>query len=198
MQFEIENKKEDDAIPLLDTIVTSGADGKLSFAVYRKPTHMDQYLQWDSHHHLSAKYSVISTLTHRAKTVSSNPDLFQKEMDHIRKALTHCKYPKWALDKVERRLNRSSREVNDGANSQGTTGAQPITNEVKTKGHIVIPYSQGLCKSIKKICRRYGIQTHFKGNSTTKNLLASPKDKDPIVNKSEAIYWFQWSVLMIT
>ena len=37
------------------------------------------------------------------------------------------------------------------------------TNEVKNKGHITIPYTQGLCESIKKICGRYGIQTHFKG-----------------------------------
>ena len=27
-----------------------------------------------------------------------------------------------------------------------TTAAQPATNEVKNKGHIVIPYTQGLCK----------------------------------------------------
>ena len=46
-------------------------------------------------------------------------------------------------------------------------------------------------ESIKKICGRYGIQTHFKGGSTIKNLLVSPKDKDPMVNQSGAIYWYQ-------
>ena len=92
---------------------------------------------------------------------------------------------------VEKRLTRPPSEFNDGANSQSTAGSQPITNEVKTKGHIVIPYTQGLCKSIKKICGRYVIQTHFEGNSTIKNLLVSPRDKDPMVNKSRAIYWFQ-------
>ena len=102
-----------------------------------------------------------------------------------------CKYPKWALDKVEKRFNRSTSEVIDGANNQGTTAAQPVTNEVKNKGHIVIPYTQGLCKSIKKICGRYGIQTHFKGGRTIKSLLVSPKDKDPMVNQSGAIYWYQ-------
>ena len=88
-------------------------------------------------------------------------------------------------------LNKPSREVSDGANNQGTTGSQPTTNEVKTKGHIVIPYTQGLCESIKKICRRYGIQTHFKCSNTIRNLLVSPKDKGPMVSKSGAIYWFQ-------
>ena len=53
------------------------------------------------------------------------------------------------------------------------------------------PTTQGLCESIKKICGRYGIKTHFKGGSTIKNLLVSPKDKDPMVNQSDVIYWYQ-------
>ena len=115
----------------------------------------------------------------------SKPELLQQEKDHLRKALIKCKYPKWALDKVEKRLNKSTRQATDG----GTTGAQPATNAVKKKGHIVIPYTQGLCESIKKICGRYGIQTHFKGDKAIKSLLVSPKDKDPMVNQSGAIYW---------
>ena len=107
----------------------------------------------------------------------------KKEFDHLMKVLTNHKYPKWALDKVEKRPTRSSQEVNDGADSQATAGVQSVTNEVKTKGHIVIPYTQGLYKSIKKICGRYGIQIHCKGNSTIKNLLVSSKDKDPMVKK---------------
>ena len=89
------------------------------------------------------------------------------------------------------RLNKPSREISDEANSQGTTGAQPATNEIKTKGHIVIPYTQSLCESIIKICGRYGIQTHFKSSNTIRNLLVSPKDKDQMVSKNGAIYWFQ-------
>ena len=159
----------------------------ISITVYRKPTHMDQYLQWDSHHHLSAKNSVINTLTHRAKTVCNKPELLQKEMEHLRKALTHCKYVRWALDRVEKRLTKPTSEVSNVANSQGTAGTQSTTNEVKTKGHVVMPCTQGLCKSIKKICSRYSTQTHFKGNSTIKSLLISPKDQDPMVNKSGAL-----------
>ena len=158
IRFTVEDNKEDGSIPFLDTIVKLEADGSLSITVYRKPTHTDQYLQWDSHHHLSAKFSVIKTLSHRASTMCSNPELLQKEKEHLRNALTKCNYP------------------NHG---------------VQSKGHIVIPYTQGLCESIKKICGRYGIQTHFKAGRTIKNLLVSPKDKDPMVNQSGAIYWYQ-------
>ena len=66
IRFTVEDNKEDGSIPFLDTIVKPEADGSLSITVYRKPTHTDQYLQWDSHHHLSAKFSVIQTLSHRA------------------------------------------------------------------------------------------------------------------------------------
>ena len=191
IKFTVEDNKEDGSISFLDTIVKPEADGTLSITVYRKPTHTDQYLQWDSHHHLSAKFSVIHILSHRAKTVCSKPELPQQERDHLRKALTKCKYPKWALDKVERRLNRSTSEVIDGVNNQGTTNAKAAINGVKPKGHIVIPYTQGLCESIKKISGRYGIQTQFKGSSTIMNLMVSPKDKDPMVNQGGAIYWYQ-------
>ena len=73
----------------------------------------------------------------------------------------------------------------------GHTISDRSTNWIKIKGHIVIPYTQGLCESIKKICGRYGIQIHFKGGSTIKNLLVSPKYKDAMVNQSGAIYWYQ-------
>ena len=89
----------------------------------------------------------------------------------------------------------STSEVSDGANSQGTAGTQPTPSEVKIKGYIVIPYTQGLCKSTKKIYGRYGIQTHFKGNSNIKNLLVSPRTNDAMVNKSGVISWFPCSDL---
>ena len=61
--------------------------------------HTDQYLKWDSHHNLVAKYSETSILTHRTRTVCTKPELLDKEIQHLMKALTKDKYPKWALDK---------------------------------------------------------------------------------------------------
>ena len=82
IKFTVEDNKEDGSIPFLDIIVKSEADGSLSITVYRKPTHTNQYLQWDSHHNLSAKFSVISTLSHKAKTMCSNPELLKQEKEH--------------------------------------------------------------------------------------------------------------------
>ena len=152
IKFTVEDNKDYGSIPFLDTIVKPEENGSLSITVYRKPTHTDQYLQWDNHHNLSAKFSVINTPSHRAQTVCSNPELLKQEKEHLRKALTKCKYPKWALNKVEKRLNRPSSEAIDGVNNQGANSTPAATREVKSKGHIVIPYTQGLCESIKMIC----------------------------------------------
>ena len=63
--------------------------------------------------------------------------------------------------------------------------------KLKTRVILSLLYTQGLCESIKRICGRYGIETHFKVGGTIKTLLVSPKDKDPMVNQSGAIYWYQ-------
>ena len=111
-------------------------------------------------------------------------------MDHLRKALSHCKYPKWAMDRVERRFSQLTSKESNNANTQDTAGTKPTSTEAKTKAHIVIHYTQGVCKSVKKICSKHDTQTHFKGNKIIKNILLSPKDKDHMENKKWT-YWFQ-------
>ena len=79
IKFTVESNQEDGAIPFLDTIVKPEADNTLSLSVYRKPMHTDQYLQWDNHRNLVAKYSVIGTLTYRARTVCTKPESLIKK-----------------------------------------------------------------------------------------------------------------------
>ena len=69
IQFTSEESKPDGSIPFLDCLVVPQADGSIITTVYRKPTHTDMYMNWDSYHHLAAKYIVINTLRHRTKTV---------------------------------------------------------------------------------------------------------------------------------
>ena len=69
-------------------------------------------------------------------------------------------------------------------------------NTNKSKGYIVIPYVQGLCKKIKiNIYGKYGIQTYFKGNRIIKNILVSPKDTELKQYKSGIIHWYKCKIL---
>ena len=58
---------------------------------------------------------------------------------------------------------------------------------------MVVPYQQGLSERFKNTCQKDGVQVHFKGGQTLKDLLMNPKDKDPITNKSGVIYRFKCS-----
>ena len=167
---------------MVKPLITPDEDGRLNTTVYRKPTHTDQYLHWDSHHAITSKNSMVGTLYHRARTVCSNPSQLQKEEKHLFK----CKYPNWVLNRVKYKsqtpaLKKSKENSNKSApnNSRGP------------KTHIVVPYHQGLSESFKRNCKKYGIEIHLKGGHTIKDLLMVPKDKDPILKKSGVIYRYK-------
>ena len=71
-------------LSFLDTEITHHEDGSLSTTVYRKKTHTDKYLSFDSHHRpLSHKVSVARTLFCRAEKVCSTVDERDDERKHV-------------------------------------------------------------------------------------------------------------------
>ena len=57
--FEVE---ENEKLAFLDTAITHHKDGSLTTSVYRKKTHTDKYLSFESHHPIAHKLSVVNTL----------------------------------------------------------------------------------------------------------------------------------------
>ena len=53
-------------------------------------------------------------------------------------------------------------------------------NRPKQKNFVTVPYNEGLSETFKNICKRYGIQVHFKSGKTIKDELVAPKDQDHI------------------
>ena len=118
IKFTSEETRPDGAMPFLDILITTKDDGSLQNSVYRKPTHTDLYLQWDSHHTIPSKYSVVGTLYHSARTICSNQEMLLKEEQHLFQALKKCKYPTWALNRVKRRCQNPNNKSENKNNSQ--------------------------------------------------------------------------------
>ena len=120
IQFTVDEAGPDCSIPFIDILVTPRLNGTFTTKVYRKPTHTDQYLQQDSNHNLASKYSVINTLTHRARTLCSTPELINNELEHLEEVLRGCKYPRWAIKKILQKQQHQQDKTNGKRQNQSS------------------------------------------------------------------------------
>ena len=82
----LENKMER-GLAFLDTLSVINEDGSIKTRVYRKETHTDQYLNFQSNHPLEHNRGVVNTLAYRARTVVSEREDRREELEHLREAL---------------------------------------------------------------------------------------------------------------
>ena len=82
----------------MDTFPKPKGEG-IAVSVYRKPTHMDRYLDFNSSHPISAKRAVVRALMDQAENACSDPDILGKEMEHLNRVLHYNNYPQWMIDK---------------------------------------------------------------------------------------------------
>ena len=79
--------------------------------MFRKATHTNQYLSFDSHHPVAHKAVVVRTLMHRASTLSSNSVERAAKEKKIMVVLKDNGYPS---DFIHRHLdNRTPRRTED-------------------------------------------------------------------------------------
>ena len=71
IQFTME-MKEENQLPFLDVSVKKNVN-TLTTSVFRKKTHTDRYLHFQSHHHSQIKTSAVSCLNSRAEWVCAVP-----------------------------------------------------------------------------------------------------------------------------
>ena len=151
-----EKPDTDGSIPFLNTLFMPEPHNKILTTLYRKPTHKNQYLHWDIHHNLSAKYSVYSIFTHRARTVCANPPLIQKEEQQV----------KGGPSKVQiSLLNTKQLRIKNNHRCN-----QNKMHPLQGQHHMVLPYIKGMDKHFKNICNKMGFQVFIEGG-TIRSLL---------------------------
>ncbi|KAL9958481.1 hypothetical protein ACROYT_G035498 [Oculina patagonica] len=91
ISFTIETEC-DGKISFLDTLVTR-RNCAIAVDVYRKPTHTDRYLDYNSHHDNKHKASTAATLLHRALNLPNSSEGKQRELNRVHSALESNGYP---------------------------------------------------------------------------------------------------------
>jgi hypothetical protein len=74
IQFNMETESEGQ-LPFLDSDIYRRPDGSLGYKVYHRPTQTNLCLNAKSHHHLSNKQVVLSTLVHRVRALCDEDSL---------------------------------------------------------------------------------------------------------------------------
>ncbi|KAI8498076.1 hypothetical protein Bbelb_240200 [Branchiostoma belcheri] len=126
-------------------------NGNLHFEVYRKPTHTDQYLAFDSHHPLKHKLAVIKTLSHRTDNIITSDQAKTYEHRHLRGALAKCGYQNLTFNKALK--------PSDQSKSKKTRKCKPLTN--KNKANITISYVQGVSEKLRWIFQNFNMGTNL-------------------------------------
>ena len=106
--------EENEKLAFLDTAITHHKDGSLTTSVYRKKTHTDKYLSFESHHPIAHKLSVVNTLFSRAEGICTTEKDLENEKKHLKKVLELNGYPKNVLRKNVTR----NRTINDGEDQE--------------------------------------------------------------------------------
>ena len=169
IKFTVE-EEVDGCLPFLDISIKHHTDGSLSTSVFRKKTHTDKYLDFESHHPLTHKKAVVSTLLCRAFTHTSDRVSETKEIRHVTNALRRNGYPQWLIDK------------------QVSTPHTISTTDHQWKGTAVLPYIRGLSESIRRVLSSLDVRVCFKPHTTLRCFFPSPKDRPDDLEPAGVVY----------
>jgi len=88
--------------------LVSRNNGAISLDVYRKPTHTDRHLDFNTHHDKKHKVSTAATLLHRALNLSNTSEGKEQELNHVHVALESNAYPSKFIRDIQTKKSQPS------------------------------------------------------------------------------------------
>ena len=186
--MEEESNRE---LAFLDTLLKRN-NGEISVLVYRKPTHTDQYLNYSSHHQISCKESVVSSLFNRAYSIITNKDDLHKENARIKQVLKENGYQESIISEIFKRITNNHSLSSLQQQMQATD-----IQEEEIKMSINLPYIEGTSEKLRHILRSHKIRSTFYTENTLHKLLCKPKDQVATEDKNNIVYEIDCSILTV-
>ena len=178
IRFTCEEEKEG-RLPFLDVQVQR-KEKKLKTSVFRKKTHTNRVLAFDSHHSDNAKRAVVISMFDRVNThFNSRDKRGQKKERHFLHALFQRNgYPRSFVQKTLRRCEENRKKRQEGS----------IVEKKKDNGTIVLPYLKGVTEQIKRVIDPLGFRVVSRADKWQWRICKGIKDSIPIENRTGAIY----------
>jgi hypothetical protein len=169
---EIENQNK---ITFLDVLISRDSEN-FKCNVFRKPTHSNRYLNFNSNHPITQKKSVIRALSERAYTHTSEKQEINEELKYIRDVLIANDFPdrviKSIIAKTDQKFNK--------------THNQPNNIEKANIRTVVMPYFKNKSEEIQRIIRKYDYRVAYKGSKKLKSVLIKKDTK--FENHNNVVY----------
>ena len=129
-------------------LVIRSPDRTLATSVYRKPTHTDRYLNFQSHHPIAHKIAIIRALNHRAKNLPSTPTATVEEERRVTRALKENGYPRKLIEQ------------------QTHHSPPPSQDTTQPNAYVTIPCVKNNSECTRRILAPLGIRTFFQPTNT--------------------------------
>lgn len=167
-------EEHDNTITFLDVLLTRTDNGTLQTQVYRKKTHTDQILNYNSNHPTQHKISCVRTLFNRINTHCNTEESKLNERKYLYSTFYKNNYPKDFINKV---LSQNKRASNNTTANETTT-------------RITLPYIQTTSELAARLLRPFNIDVAHKPSYKLRTNFTKHKDKTDITEKQNAIYMF--------
>ena len=139
--------KEDEnegKLPFLDGEIAR-KHARLTLTVYRKPTHSGRYLNFASHHPISAKCSTADSLFNRAESIVTEEEQKEEEFRRATQELLANDYPPRF---IARRL-----ELAKSRTRQAQTPSLTNDRDRKKLTTVVMPFVDGVSQPIQRVLK---------------------------------------------
>ena len=161
-------------LAFLDTLLKRN-NGEISVIVYRKPTHTDQYLHYNSHQKMCKESVVFS----RAYSIIPNKDDLHKENTTLKQVLKENRYQ----ESINNKIFKGIKNNHSLPQSQQLTQATDIQEE-EIRMSIKLPYVEKL----RHILRSHKIRSTFYTKNFLHKLLSKPRDRVATEDKNNIAY----------
>ena len=184
-------EEQNNTLPFLDVLFIRDGE-KLNTTVYRKDTHNDLYLHWNSFTPVSWKRGTLKSLISRAYMVCSNETLLEKELKHLKHVFHKINgYPWWVIDQVSTSFQEN---INKSKSSEyyHDTSEQPAEKMYS----LILPYAgpkgNSIIKTMKNNLNRIlpdNVKTRvtYSGQKLSTKLQIKDKTKDQ--HKHDLVYY---------